>query len=1352
MKKTMNIIVLMSLVFFYSFDAFSALGDFRTKSSGNWNNVAIWQRHNGSSWVDATYSPSYTDEDISILSGHAVTVTVSIIVDQVDVVGSLTLNSGVTLTVNDGSSTDLTVDNTSSNLAYFYVYGTVINQGSINKTDGIIYFYNNSVYRHAINGGNIEDAVWSTNSTCEITGYIDNSITNLDQNFGNFIWNCTAQTSTPNLSTIPVVYGNFTMKSTGIGSLTLSVSVNTNMYIYGDYIHEGGNFYPSNGSADDILYISGNFNMTGGKLGGPPSGSGSTTLVFNKSGIQTFSHTAGQNTLNNKLNFQVTSGSILDIGTGVLGDPLYTSGTFTLNSGGSLLTANANGIASSGASGCIQVAGTRSYSNLANYTFYRNGVQNTGNGLPSPLNGNLVIGSLSNATNLTINNSGSSVVENGILNLMSTSSANSSIVSGTISYGTDGTLEYKGASQQTSTNAEFPSSISKLSINNSNGVNLHSSRTINNTLTLSSGALNIGSNILTINKDINKTSGTLVGGSGSEIVFGGSGASTNLPAITLKNLTLNRVSGISIAGNVVVNENLILASGALSINSFILTFGNNATITRTGGSLSGTPLPTFGTSVNLVYNQHTSSITTGIEVPSSPSVLSNLTVNSSNNVNLNTSATINGSLILSSGLFSIGANTLTLNGIITGSGLTGGSSSNIILGGNGVSTNIPAIELNNLTINRNSGIVLNGNVVVNGSLTLTDGLFTLGINMLTLNGSTIQGNTSNLLCNTNSSLTFGGNSSGVSIPSVVNNLKSLFISNANGVILNSNINISNSVSVTGYLKCADKIISGSGSFFLGGGARLSTGHANGINGSIDLSGLKTFNSLATYEFNGMIDQITGFPVFLTPGTINSMVVSNVNSTLTLSSNIIVNTNFMMSTITGKFCIPPLKHFTVNGFSNILCKECFKIKSDSTGSGSFIDNGNLMGNKYATIERYLPNDEWHIVSSPVAMGLGARAVNFIPQGGDAYIRQFVNGNSWGPYIMDTNYQLNPTQGYPVWLTAPATVNLIGNFNSGLILSNLTVALNGWNLIGNPYPSSINWVATYYANSALINPTMYLWRQSFNGYCSYNAVTGMKVPDDPTVSEFIPSFQGFFIDAIISGPLSFNNNQRTHNDQLYYKSSNNTASLRIRANQSGNSDEMLVYFHPLSLNAFDLTDSRKFLTGGLQLYSLTQNSEKLVLNGLPENISVSVPIVIEMTNNSSTELNFLLQNLQSIVYLEDTLGNVIQNISNNPIFTLIPYQNNSIYKFILRFDASNSINDAEINDVFIVYSMGNEIFFNSNERMKEFYIYDLSGREILKSNLGNVMSKWIKTTLNTSYYIVKVISDKHVYNKKVFIKNN
>src|SRR5581483_11253526 len=85
-------------------------------------------------------------------------------------------------------------------------------------------------------------------------------------------------------------------------------------------------------------------------------------------------------------------------------------------------------------------------------------------------------------------------------------------------------------------------------------------------------------------------------------------------------------------------------------------------------------------------------------------------------------ATINGTLTLAGGTLAIGANTLTINGAIDFSGggtLTGGSSSNIIFGGSGASTTLPAITLNDLTINRTNGVSLGGNVNVGGTNTLT---------------------------------------------------------------------------------------------------------------------------------------------------------------------------------------------------------------------------------------------------------------------------------------------------------------------------------------------------------------------------------------------------------------------------------------------------------------------------------------------------------------------------------------------------------------------------------------------------------------------------------------------------------
>ncbi len=95
-------------------------------------------------------------------------------------------------------------------------------------------------------------------------------------------------------------------------------------------------------------------------------------------------------------------------------------------------------------------------------------------------------------------------------------------------------------------------------------------------LTLTAGTLTIGANALTINGAISQTSGILTGGSTSSVAFGGSGASTSLPAITLNNLSLDRSNGISLGGATSVAGTLTLTNGVLDLNSQVLSLGGNS--------------------------------------------------------------------------------------------------------------------------------------------------------------------------------------------------------------------------------------------------------------------------------------------------------------------------------------------------------------------------------------------------------------------------------------------------------------------------------------------------------------------------------------------------------------------------------------------------------------------------------------------------------------------------------------------------------------------------------------------------------------------------------------------------------
>ena len=134
------------------------------------------------------------------------------------------------------------------------------------------------------------------------------------------------------------------------------------------------------------LNIAGNFLMTGGSI--TETGSGNGIINFNKAGTQTFTKSGG--TITNDINFTVNSGSIFNIGASVIDG---SAGTFTLSAGATLITANPAGISSTGATGSVQVTGTRSFNTDAKYSYNGTVPQVTGAGLPATVN------------TLTINNS-----------------------------------------------------------------------------------------------------------------------------------------------------------------------------------------------------------------------------------------------------------------------------------------------------------------------------------------------------------------------------------------------------------------------------------------------------------------------------------------------------------------------------------------------------------------------------------------------------------------------------------------------------------------------------------------------------------------------------------------------------------------------------------------------------------------------------------------------------------------------------------------------------------------------------------------------------------------------------------
>ncbi|MCF7965298.1 MAG: hypothetical protein K9L79_07135 [Methylobacter tundripaludum] len=142
-----------------------------------------------------------------------------------------------------------------------------------------------------------------------------------------------------------------------------------------------------------------------------------------------------------------------------------------------------------------------------------------------------------------------------------------------------------------------------------------------------------------------------------------------------------------------------------------------------------------------------------------------------------------GSSFTNTGSYSAGSATTTLTGNFSNSGTLTAGTGAWIFSGSSAQSLTGATGFNNLTLNNAAGLTLNNDVTVSGTLTLTSGTFSVGAHTLTLNGPSIAGTPANLSATSSSSLSFGGSSTGVTVPANVTALNNLTVNNTNGVTL-----------------------------------------------------------------------------------------------------------------------------------------------------------------------------------------------------------------------------------------------------------------------------------------------------------------------------------------------------------------------------------------------------------------------------------------------------------------------------------------------------------------------------------------------------------------------------------------
>ena len=437
---------------------------------------------------------------------------------------------------------------------------------------------------------------------------------------------------------------------------------------------------------------------------------------------------------------------------------------------------------------------------------------------------------------------------------------------------------------------------------------------------------------------------------------------------------------------------------------------------------------------------------------------------------------------------------------------------------------------------------------------------------------------------------------------------------------------------------------------------------------------------------------------------------------------------------------------------------------------------------------------------------------------------VSGNGVGNYgeWVFTNETMQIGKGYiirglsgttptpPVSLT---TTEFTGRPNNGIISvpiqrgsysganypgagSSMATALDdNWNLIGNPYPSSISAREFITVNasdliddaSTTIAGTVYLWRHlsapsssvgdPFYGDFGYNYNPNDYIKFNHTgsapagFSGYIGAGQSFFVlmdhnTPSTSESVIFNNTMRDEtyrNDQFYRTVEVERHRIWLDLIDSNNlaTSILIGYIEGATNNQDRLFDGHDLSDASTRFYSLI-DEEKMAIQGkaLPFDNNDVVPLGIEIPENNMYTIGIntidgLFVSPDQNIFLEDTYNNIIHNLKVDPyIFTSESGVFND--RFILRFtNTSLSIEEEILNSQLTISAPNGEYIYvtSKNINIKSILIFDMLGRELInKSKINTLEATFNTSNFSDGIYLVKaVLENGKQKTQKVVLKN-
>jgi hypothetical protein len=360
-----------------------------------------------------------------------------------------------------------------------------------------------------------------------------------------------------------------------------------------------------------------------------------------------------------------------------------------------------------------------------------------------------------------------------------------------------------------------------------------------------------------------------------------------------------------------------------------------------------------------------------------------------------------------------------------------------------------------------------------------------------------------------------------------------------------------------------------------------------------------------------------------------------------------------------------------------------------------------------------------------------------------------------------------------VTAPATQTFTGVFsgipNNGVIRKTLANrgTIYGYNLIGNPYPSTLDANLFIERNTSRIESTLYFWRKK-NGvagssYATWNLTgsvgTGVASGSSAIPNGTIQVGQGFFVKAKNTSNLfvDFENTMRLGTNSTQFFKTKKEEKDRFWLNLttiSGIFSQTLIGYIPGATFGVDDFDGQYINDSPIAITSKINDNE-YTIQGRPA-FDISDTVALNFKTDVAGEYTIALDHSEGVfaagqnIYLLDSKTGIETNLkSASYTFKAAAEIDNT--RFSLKYQKNLKVDTTTLNDNTIrVHKQNGTLYINSDEvGLTNVKVYNLQGRLIFEQKNLNTTFTTIKDVkaVNQILILKMTRADNSVVTRKV-----